>query len=384
MSSYRGLTWDHPRGRTALRAAAADLGDGADPRTSFSLEWAVQPLEGFESSSIAENARNFDLIVLDHPHLGDAAAEDCLWPLDALFSRAELQQFADSSVGPSLRSYSYDGVLLALPLDAATQVSARRRDIVPSAPRTWADVVALSHTAPVALSLAGPHAFLTFCSIAVALGEEPATRPGAPLLSHAMGFRVLELMIDLGSRAPIGTELLNPIALLELMATSTAVAYCPLVYGYANYSHAVAFGNAPTGDGAGSKRHGSTIGGTGIAISRRCAVSPALLDHVRLLMSPEFQTGYIPEHEGQPSARKAWLDAGVNSGSNGFYLDTLATMEDSWVRPRFAGFVPIQSRASAIIRQAVLGVLDARGALDAIDSLFGDAAEPINTGRAAS
>ena len=68
--SFRGLTWDHPRGYTALAAA-----DGP-------VHWEVQPLEGFESAPIAALCADYDLVVLDHPHLGEALAHDCLTPLD--------------------------------------------------------------------------------------------------------------------------------------------------------------------------------------------------------------------------------------------------------------------------------------------------------------
>ena len=44
---YRGLTWDHPRGYTALAAASAGLSDDT-------LEWDRHPLEGFEAHPIAD------------------------------------------------------------------------------------------------------------------------------------------------------------------------------------------------------------------------------------------------------------------------------------------------------------------------------------------
>lgn len=368
MTHYRGLTWDHPRGRNALEAAARDSASD-----SFSIDWHVQPLEGFESASIDELACDYDLIVLDHPHLGDAVASASLRPLDTLFSAEELEAIAADSVGPSIRSYRYDDRLLALPLDAATQVSARRPDLLLAAPRTWDEVLEISAEAPVALSLAGPHAFLSLCSILVAFGAEPIADGSTPFLNEEAALAALELMTILSRRAPLGSASLNPIALLEAMSRGDTIAYCPLVYGYVNYSsasreHPLSFGNAPTDEVGG--RPGSTIGGTGIAIGRRTEVTPALLDHIRWLLAPSTQARYIPGHDGQPSARSAWTDASVNADSQDFYRDTLDTIEQSWVRPRFAGYVPLQSAASAIVRDVLAGIRAPDDAISTINSFM--------------
>ncbi|MER6941057.1 sugar ABC transporter substrate-binding protein, partial [Nocardioides sp. NPDC000441] len=76
LPTFRGLTWDHPRGRDAL-VAAAEASD-------LDLTWDVHPLSGFESTPIEEIAADYDLVVLDHPHLGDALAQGCLRPFDDL------------------------------------------------------------------------------------------------------------------------------------------------------------------------------------------------------------------------------------------------------------------------------------------------------------
>src|SRR5687767_15932891 len=121
MGRYRGLTWDHPRGRVALESAAArGLAASGEPL----IEWDAQSLEGFESSPIAESAADYDVIVLDHPHLGEALATDALQPLDDLFEASWLAGLDAASVGPSVASYRMQGQLWALPLDAATQVAA--------------------------------------------------------------------------------------------------------------------------------------------------------------------------------------------------------------------------------------------------------------------
>jgi multiple sugar transport system substrate-binding protein len=127
------------------------------------------------------------------------------------------------------------------------------------------------------------------------------------------------------------------------------------VYGYVNYTrpeagqHQVKFADAPE---AGS-RPGSTLGGTGIGISTRCAVTPELLTHLRWLLGEIAQRDFIPAHDGQPSRRSAWHDAGVNAAWGGFYTSTAATLEAAYVRPRYAGYIAWQSAASACLREAL-------------------------------
>ncbi len=359
MTEFVGLTWDHPRGRNALEAASGDLGDGD------TLRWEVQSLEGFESAPIDELARRYDLLVLDHPHLGDARASDSIRPLDELFDDGQLRAWSEAAVGPSIASYRVDGRLWALPLDAATQVSVRRRDLVLDAPTTWDDALALAERGLVATSLAGPHAFLSLCSIVVSLGDDPGR--GGPLFDRDIALRGLDLLTRLSAGAPEGTALLNPIGLLDRMRDQGDIGYIPLIYGYVNYSSpAVAFGPAPAFEG----RIGSTIGGTGIAVTRRSEPSPALLAHLRHLLSPEAQTGFIPQHDGQPGLRAAWTDAALDEAAHGFYSGTLSTIEAAWVRPRVAGYIPFQSAASALVRAAVAGQRSPDGVLDEIEERF--------------
>lgn len=360
--TFRGLTWDHPRGRDAL-VAAAEASD-------LDLTWDVHPLSGFESTPIEEIAARYDLVVLDHPHLGDALAHGCLRSFDDLVGPEQVAEWADAAVGPSLASYVMDGRLWAVPLDAATQVAATRADLVEAVPRLWADVAALSRQAPVALSVAGPHALLTFSSICVALGEEPSGTRG--FVSDEVGRQALELMTNLTARAPRHTLDLDPIGLLAEMTVGDTLAHVPLVYGYVTYADTtlarpVRFTDAPTL--APGSRPGSTLGGTGLALTARCRVTPELLDHVRHLMSGSVQEDFIPAHAGQPSARAAWTSSAVNEPVGDFYRGTLDTLERAWVRPRHAGYVTFQTEAAEVVREALAGSISATTALSRINDL---------------
>lgn len=350
MTAYRGLTWNHPRGTEALRHTAALFSRGSHGDT---LVWDSQPLEGFESHPIAELCERYDLVVLDHPHLGDALAAGCLQPIDRFVPAADIADWRNNTVGWSAASYTVDGKLWALPLDAAAQVAAANPELVPVLPRTWDDVKQLAREVPVALSLAGPHALLTFFSLCVALGEPPD--PARGLVSTDCGLAALGIMRDITVLGPETADR-NPISLLELVAEGTRLAYCPLVYGYATYSargrvSPVVFGDAPRIVATGLR--GSTLGGTGLAVTHRCVPSPALVDHLRRLLSAEAQRGVVTAHHGQPSRREAWTDADVNERYGDFYLRTLATVDSAWVRPRHAGYPRFQSLAARAIRDGL-------------------------------
>jgi len=353
--TYRGLTWDHPRGYNALAAAAAQ----AD---TVALTWDKHALEGFESHPIGDLCARYDLVVLDHPHVGEAVEADCLVPIEDLFELDEIAAWRAAVAGSSLASYHYAGRHWALPLDAATQVMAYRREAVALPPLEWAQLPALAEDHAVALSLAGPHAILSFQSICGALGFAPAA-PRDTFMDRAIAREAYCLMVALTGDVTRRARDLNPIAMLGAIERGEGVDLCPLIYGYVNYAtRGVGFADAPQGSGG---RIGSTLGGTGIGISKRCEVTPELLDHLRWLMSGPVQRGFIPRHDGQPALRSAWQDVAVNAATGGFFAATLATVESALLRPRHNGAIAFQTAASSRLRTALLDG-------DAVDPVLDD------------
>lgn len=368
MTTYRGLTWDHPRGYDPL-AAAALARPGPDGRPL--IRWERQPLEGFESTPVAELAERYDLLVIDHPHLGETLRADCLVPMDEIFEADRLAAFEATSIGATFASYRLGGNVWALPLDAATQVMALRPDLLGDreAPATWDDVVRLSAEVPVALSLAGPHAMMCFYSICVALGEPAASRAPRSLVSGEAGEAALALLARLYAASVKTTLDDNPIAILEKMATGAEIACCPLIYGYVPYARrGLRFVNAPCATPGG--RLGTTLGGTGLAVTRRAGITDALRGHLEFLMSADYQVALAPRHNGQPSARAAWTDAEVDRVWNGFYRGTAASLEAAWVRPRHAGTVAFQNVGARIVRDGLAAGSSPRALLGELERRF--------------
>ena len=168
-----GLTWDHPRGYLVLDALAGTL------EPDVSARWLRQPLEGFESRPLRTLADDFDLLVVDHPGLGEAVRDGALLPLDEVFAAQELSGWRTASVGASYDSYVLDGRPWALPLDAAAQVSVARPDLMDTWPASWAAACEAARDHRTTLCLGGPHALLMFSAICVAAGSPPAAAPAA-------------------------------------------------------------------------------------------------------------------------------------------------------------------------------------------------------------
>lgn len=344
---FSGLTWDHPRGYDALAQAEKQVNAG---RTDALLHWSKQPLEGFESAPIAELAGEHDLLVLDHPHIGEAVANDCLHPLEDLYSTDQIEAWKAQSIGPSFASYHWQNRTWALPLDVATQVMVRRADTVPFAPRNWDEVVDLAAKQPVAQSLAGPHALLTLFSTVAGMGGHVG---GDALLADDLAKQALATMHRLYALRPKGSERLNPIGLSEALARGQ-IALVPLLFGYVTYAKAGAE-QLTFSDTIGVQQPGTggVLGGTGIAFCKHSTPTQELLDHIAWLMHPQTQRAMMPAHGGQPSARSAWQDRAVNEAWGGFYIDCAKTAENALLRPRFDGYIAFQTQASARIRQAL-------------------------------
>ena len=110
----KGMTWSHPRGYDPMAASAAEW----RRKTGVAIEWDKRSLQDFESFPVEELARQYDLIVIDHPHVGQITAENCLAPLDVPGREDERDALAKGSVGASYPSYGYHGRQWAFPLDA--------------------------------------------------------------------------------------------------------------------------------------------------------------------------------------------------------------------------------------------------------------------------
>src|ERR1700737_1149727 len=126
--TLKGLTWDHPRGYAPLLGGVSEY-EAQNPE--IEIQWDRRTLREFGEAPIEQYLDRYDLLIVDHPFVGFAAAHGALVYLAPSISDAEKLRFAADSVGPSWESYWYGGDLWAFPVDAATQVASYRPDLLP-------------------------------------------------------------------------------------------------------------------------------------------------------------------------------------------------------------------------------------------------------------
>ena len=363
----KGMTWSHPRGYDPMVACSAIW----QQKAGVAIEWDKRSLQDFESFPVEELARAYDLIVIDHPHVGQITGEGCLAPLDVPGREAERAALAAGSVGKSYSSYEWQGRQWAFPIDAATQVQAWRPDLLPAAPTRWSEVLELAREGKVLLPLRPPHSLMTFFTLAGNLGTPCTVTEASGLIGREAGVAVFELVREIAALVDPGCFEMDPIAVFERMAAEgSQIACAPLIYGYVNYAVAgfrpnrIAFADIPVAGEGGPV--GSALGGTGIAVSAFSRAKEAAIDFAYWIASADVQRGPYARAGGQPGHAAAWEDDAVNAATGDFYRATRKTLEGVWLRPRHDGYMEFQQRASERINE---GLVSGHKTTDVIDDL---------------
>jgi multiple sugar transport system substrate-binding protein len=370
VTSLKGMTWSHPRGYDPMVACSEIWRE----KTGVAVEWDKRSLQDFESYPVEELARTYDLIVIDHPHVGQITGEGCLAPLDVLGREAERDALAKGSVGRSYPSYTWQGRQWAFPIDAATQVQAWRPDALGAAPASWTEMLELARQGRVLLPLRPPHNLMTFYTLCANLGTACSVAPG-DLVDASAGETVFEMLREIAGLVDRSCFDMDPIAVLESMSEPGSSCLCsPLIYGYVPYSaegfrpHRLAFADIPAAGKSGPV--GSALGGTGIAVSAFSKVADAAIDFAYWIASADTQRGPYASAGGQPGHAAAWEDDAVNAATGGFYRDTRTTLEGAWVRPRHDGYMSCQQAASDSINDGLRGGHDAAAVVADLNKSF--------------
>ena len=373
MITLTGITWDHTRGYLPLVATAQRFGE---LHPQITIEWHKRSLQEFADTPIERLAERFDLLIIDHPFAGYAAAHQTLLPLDEHLPAAFLADQAANSVGGSHASYAYGGHQWALAIDAATPVSAFRPDLLERyearPPETWGDLLALARRGLVALPAIPIDSLMNFYMLCIGLGEQPFAG-GEQVISLEVGAAALELLRELvGLCAPASLHR-SPIATYEALVGGDDLAYCPFAYGYSNYARPeytarlLRFGGLVR---LGGQPLRSTLGGAGLAISAHCRDLGPALEYTQFVAGPDCQRGMYAFSGGQPGHRLAWLDPALNRACSNFFLDTLPTLDDAYLRPRYAGYIPFQDHASPVVHRYLREGGEVRATLAELDGLY--------------
>ena len=132
-----GSTWGHERGFGPLLA----LNELHQELFPCPVNWNIRSLKEFGDHSMFNLTDNYDLVVFDHPFIGEIAKNGLMLPLNEYLGKDYLENQKLNSIGNAYSSYVWDGNIYALPIDVAGHVSARRMDLFEkyglSIPSNW-------------------------------------------------------------------------------------------------------------------------------------------------------------------------------------------------------------------------------------------------------
>ena len=355
--TLRGLSWGHRRANGPL----VPLTETFSARyPDIELDWVVRPLSDFEHQSLPQLASVYDLIVYDHPFSGSIVESGAFHPLSGRVGIPLNLTDSGAWLGPSMLSYRLGGTVWGLPIDAATQHAVYRADLLGTEPipESWMAAIALGQRLQskghyLGIALIAPHALLTIGSLMANMGCPWETRIDQPFAIDRAGFsQAYDCLRQLLAYCPAAALRWNAIDLHDAMVARDDIAYCPCAYGYATYGEAdqrkrLSF--APFAGDRAPFHAGSTLGGTGLAVSRATAHLEQALAFVNFAASQHAQRDLIPSRHGQPAATLAWHDPEIDARFNGFFSSTRSSIETAWIRPRYRGYIDFQAAAGQFV-----------------------------------
>ena len=352
MHIIRGMTWDHPRGYDPM-AASAESFHQQNPEVK--IIWEKRSLQAFADRPIELMAFDYDLMVIDHPHVGEASRKNLIYELnEAEGFKVELDNLKRASVGLSHQSYNYNNNQYALAIDAAAPVSAYRSDLIENIPSTFEEIIKLAEKSKVMWPIKPVDAISSFNTIAANIGSQINKNHGS-FIDISTGKSILEMMKSLADLVPKNCLSMNPIETLDYMSSNNDIIYCPLLYGYSNYSRKgfrnslINFTNIPSFNENKNNCSGSQIGGTGLAISKNTKYLETALRYTFWVASELCQKDIYYKSGGQPGHLNAWQDENINHDCKNFFKNTLDTLEKSWLRPRYDGYMYYQDIAGTLV-----------------------------------
>lgn len=352
MIKLKGITWDHPRGYDPMIATSNEF--SLKNSGNITISWDKRSLQAFADRPIEEMTDEYDLIVIDYPHVGEVAAKNLLAQFDTPSYDDKLSKLKSESVGRSFESYRVDDHQWALPIDAATQVAAYRKDLIGSLPKNWNDLIDLAKQEKVIWPLKPVHAISSFYSIYNNIGVifNPSNRD---FIVKDQGIETLKMMKNIADLLPKECFEMDPIDTAESMSENNHIVYCPYLYGFSNYSrqdfraNILIYTNVMDLSGKGSV--GTHLGGTGIAVSAQSKNKNYAMDYAYWIAGSDCQKKTYYENGGQPANAVAWEDQKINNETNSFFSNTRQTLDEAWVRPKHNGYMNFQDEGGNIINE---------------------------------
>ena len=368
-----GITGGHSRGITPLLAASqrySELHPGVE------IRWKKRTLQEFADFPIEKLTTDYDLLIIDHPWVGCAAATECVLPLNEYLSKEYLEDQMTNSVGHSHLSYNYDNRQWALAIDAATPAASYRKDLFEKnnykLPSTWNEVLELAKAEKVAVPAIPIDLLMNFYTFCIAGGKEPF-KSEDEIINEETGVTAIETMKQLYSLIDKKMFNCNPIAVAELMSSTNDHWYCPFAYCYSNYSrdgyakNLIHYADVVSLNG---NKLRTTIGGTGLGVSSFSKHKSVAIDFASWVVSGEIQRTLYVQNGGQPGHRSAWADDDANHLTNDFFKNILPVMDNGYVRPRYNGYLYFQDHAGEPLQSCLMNNGDPAVALKEMNKLY--------------
>jgi len=366
----KGITWSHSRGYTSIVAVSQRY---CELHSDIDIQWEKRSLQEFADAPLETLSKTYDLLVIDHPWAGFAAKHGILLPLNQYLSKEFLEDQEQNSVGASHLSYNFKGFQSALAIDAATPIAVYRPDLLlqEELPKTFDDVLSLAKLGKViyaGIPLNLLMDFYMFCNT-----KDVGFFSENQVIGTETGIEVLETMRQLASYCTKSIFNWDPIQIHEILASQENYSYCPFAYGYTNYSragyakHLLKATDVVTWH---NRLLQTVLGGTGLAISSQCKSIHSAVSFAKYAASPEIQKTLFFDNGGQPGHRSAWLDEETNRRCLNFFKDTLKTLDASYLRPRYSGYLYFQDHAGNYIQDYIMNGGNPKHTLDKLNALY--------------
>ena len=98
MINLKGIAWNHTRGFTSVVATAQRF---EELNPNVRITWEKRSLQAFADAPLDDLTTQYDLLIMDNPHVSIAARDKVLLPFDDYLSAEFLQELANNSVGKS-------------------------------------------------------------------------------------------------------------------------------------------------------------------------------------------------------------------------------------------------------------------------------------------
>lgn len=362
MVQLKGITWDHVRGYGGLSAVTRII---EKKLSDIHVQWDVHSLADFSAKSIADVAKEYDLIVYDHPFVGDVWADNVLVDLTPYLDPENIQELKNDVVGNGVNLYRYKGGLWGLPLDAACQVAVYRPDLCTdigvdenALKKSTLDKIiehVRSSGKQIAIAYSGVSSIMTFFTLCYKMGHPPFQSSNI-LVPDSVGEKAIAVMKIILDASPSEVLDWDTITCLENMSARKDLVYCPYIFGFSAYStdtyiskyqyQPLVFIDNPLPSNWSCA--GGIIGGAGIGVSRNCIDIQSAVSVAQELMKFDIQKP-MALNMSQPSRHSVWIDYEVNKFTRNFYSNTIQSIENGYLRPRDPGFVPKQDEAGRCI-----------------------------------